>query len=131
MRSLHVESLRVAWVDTDASGRIHFTAAFRWAETAEHGLLRALGCEMKGEYPRRHVEATYHHSLHFDEPIELHLDIEDIGRTSVTYRWQVLRAGMLAVEGRHVAVRVNDDGRPIAVGPELRGAFAAANAAAT
>ena len=28
----HRERLRVAWVDTDAGGRIHFTAAFRWAE---------------------------------------------------------------------------------------------------
>ena len=27
----HVERTRVAWVDTDAGGRIHFTAAFRWA----------------------------------------------------------------------------------------------------
>jgi len=31
----HIERSRVAWVDTDAGGRIHFTAAFRWAELAE------------------------------------------------------------------------------------------------
>ena len=37
------ESSRVAWVDTDAGGRIHFTAAFRWAEQAETALMRRLG----------------------------------------------------------------------------------------
>jgi acyl-CoA thioester hydrolase len=35
-----VERARVAWVDTDAGGRIHFTAAFRWAEAAETELMR-------------------------------------------------------------------------------------------
>jgi hypothetical protein len=39
----HVAQSRVAWVDTDAAGRIHFTAAFRWAEMAETALLRSLG----------------------------------------------------------------------------------------
>ena len=34
----HVERLRVAWVDTDAGGRIHFSNAFRWAELAETAL---------------------------------------------------------------------------------------------
>ena len=38
-----VEQSRVAWVDTDAGGRIHFTAAFRWAEQAETALIRRLG----------------------------------------------------------------------------------------
>ena len=39
----HSQSFRVAWVDTDASGRIHFTAAFRWAEATETSLYRELG----------------------------------------------------------------------------------------
>jgi acyl-CoA thioesterase FadM len=39
----HSERFRVAWVDTDAGGRIHFTAAFRWAEATETGLMRELG----------------------------------------------------------------------------------------
>ena len=56
-----VERLRVAWVDTDAGGRIHFTAAFRWAEVAETALMRGLGLiDGWGSYPRRHVEADFH-----------------------------------------------------------------------
>jgi hypothetical protein len=52
-------SLRVAWVDTDAGGRIHFTAAFRYAERAETALLRQLGLvDRLVDYPRRRVEAA-------------------------------------------------------------------------
>ena len=55
------ERFRVAWVDTDTGGRIHFTAAFRWAEVTETSLYRRLGL-LRGEladFPRRHVEADY------------------------------------------------------------------------
>src|SRR5207247_3063539 len=56
----HVGRSRVAWIDTDAGGRIHFTAAFRWAEAAETALLRSLGLlDGWGDYPRRAVEAEY------------------------------------------------------------------------
>jgi len=63
---------RVAWVDTDAGARIHFTAAFRWAEEAETELMRRLGV-LKGrwgDYPRRKVEAEYLKVLRFDRSEE-------------------------------------------------------------
>ena len=68
-RYLHVEHLRVAWVDTDASGRIHWSSAFRWAELAEHRLLAGLGRsrDEAGGYPRRAAEVTYHRALEFDD----------------------------------------------------------------
>ncbi len=34
-----IERTRVAWIDTDAGGRIHFTAASRSAEAAETALM--------------------------------------------------------------------------------------------
>ena len=45
----HIEPGRVQWVDTEAGARIHFTAAFRWAEAAETALMRRLGapCESR------------------------------------------------------------------------------------
>src|ERR687886_388171 len=56
---IHVERTRVAWVDTDAGGRIHFTAAFRWAEAAETGLGRSLGLLQDwGDLPRRAVRGV-------------------------------------------------------------------------
>src|SRR6266498_3159839 len=71
---VHVERTRVAWVDTDAGGRIHFTAAFRWAEAAETALGRSLGLLQEwGDLPRRAVEAEYLQVLRFEDEIEVEL----------------------------------------------------------
>lgn len=108
----HREHFRVLWVDTDAGGRIHFTAAFRWAEAAELGLYRALGLiDHVPNLPRRHVEADYHRVLVFEDEIVLTLDVASVGRTSVTYAWRIERDGELAIEGRHTVVNVDADGR--------------------
>lgn len=111
---LHVEHVRVAWVDTDAGGRIHWTAVFRWAELAEHALLRSIGRDRSeaGPYPRRSAEVSYHRPLHFDDEIEVRLGVEKAGRTSMTFGWQLVRGDELCVEGRHTVIHVGDDGRP-------------------
>jgi acyl-CoA thioester hydrolase len=119
---LHTERLRVAWVDTDASGRIHWAAVFRWAELAEHALLRSLGRgrDDAGPYPRRATEATYHLALEFDDEFEVRLGVEKAGRTSFTFGWQLVRGDELCVEGRHTVVHVDEDGRPAPWPDELR-----------
>jgi len=121
----HRERLRVLWVDTDAGGRIHFTAAFRWAEAAELGLYRALGLtDRVPRLPRRHVEADYHRVLVFDDEIDLTLDVASVGTTSVTYAWQIERGGELAIEGRHTVVNVDADGRAQPLDDAFRAALA-------
>jgi acyl-CoA thioester hydrolase len=122
----HVERTRVAWVDTDASGRIHFTAAFRWAELAETGLTRKLGpLDGWGSFPRRRVEADYLRVLVFDDEIEIRLWVEKVGTTSVTYAWTISKDGEPYVEGRHIAVHVDEAGRPEPLPEQVRAALAA------
>jgi YbgC/YbaW family acyl-CoA thioester hydrolase len=116
----HTAHLRVAWVDTDASGRIHFTAVFRWAELAEHALLRALGVSLVEGFPRRHAEATYHNVLGFDDIFELVLTVEKVGRTSIIYSWKAFRGDSLCIEGRHVVVCVDEHEKPQPIPQELR-----------
>ena len=105
---------RVAWIDTDAGGRIHFTVAFRWAEAAESTLYRELGLigDRKGDYPRRHVEADYLKVLRFEDEVEVHLRVAKVGRTSVTFTWDVRHEGDIAIKGTHTVVRVDENGRP-------------------
>ncbi len=104
---------RVAWVDTDAGGRIHFTAAFRWAEQAEVALSRRLGLlEAWGNYPRRRVEAEYLKALVFEDEIEVLLRVDSVGTTSITYVWEIAKDGEPYVRGRHTVVRVDREGRP-------------------
>ena len=90
----HVMQSRVAWVDTDAGGRIHFTAAFRWAEAAETALRRSLGLlDDWADYPRREVEAEYLAVLRFEDEFELELVAEQVGTTSITYAWEIRHDG--------------------------------------
>ncbi|GAB2916372.1 tol-pal system-associated acyl-CoA thioesterase [Rhodococcus aerolatus] len=118
------ERRRVLFVDTDAGGRIHFTAALRWAEAVEHRLVRDLdpGCDI-GTWPRRRVEATYHRALGFDDEFDLTLGVVRVGSTSVTWAWQVERDGAVWVEGGYTTVHVGADGAPEPVPAALRAAL--------
>ena len=92
-----VERMRVAWVDTDAGGRIHFSNAFRWAEVAETSLMRRVGMlDGWGDFPRKHVEAEFHQVLRFDDELEVRLRVERVGTTSITYAWTIERGGEVA-----------------------------------
>ncbi len=124
-RPTHVVRTRVAWVDTDAGGRIHFTAAFRWAEAAETGLARELGLlDEWSDLPRRAVEAEYLDVLRFEDEIEVELTPERVGRTSVTYAWEIRRDGLVCIRGRHTAVHVDAAGRPSPLPEPIREALA-------
>jgi len=118
---------RVAWIDTDAGGRIHFTAAFRWAEAGETALLRTLGLlDDWADYPRRAVEAEYLAVLRFEDEFELELTPEHVGTSSVTYGWEIRRGGDVCIRGRHTAVHVDADGRPAPLSPNVRRALSGA-----
>jgi YbgC/YbaW family acyl-CoA thioester hydrolase len=120
----HRERTRVRWVDTDAGGRIHFTAAFRWAEMAELELYRRLGLlEQVPHLPRRHVDAEFHRVLVFDDEIDVTLSVASVGTTSITFEWQITRDDELAVEGRHTVVRVDADGSPQPIDDATRAAL--------
>ena len=114
MPAEHTERGRVTWIDTDASGRIHYSAVFRWAEKAEIELHRTLGLIDSGwrETPRKRVEATYEKPLRFDDEIETTLRVVRVGRTSIEFAWEVRHEGEVAVAGAHVTVHVGADGRP-------------------
>jgi len=119
-----VERMRVAWVDTDAGGRIHFSNAFRWAEVAETSLMRRVGMlDGWGDFPRKHVEAEFHQVLRFDDEFEVRLHVERVGTTSITYAWTIERGGEVCVTGRHTVVNVDGDGRPTPIRDEIRTAL--------
>ena len=120
----HVEKARVAWVDTDAGGRIHFTAAFRWAEMAETGIRRKLGLvEEWGNYPRRKVEAEFLKVLVFEDEIEVRIRPEGVGQTSIIWAFEVTRDSELCVRGSLVVVHVDDEGRPAPLTEKERAAL--------
>jgi YbgC/YbaW family acyl-CoA thioester hydrolase len=97
---------RIEWSDTDASGMYHNTAAFRFIEVAETALLDRLGFvhEVYGRHPRVHIEADFLSPLRFRDLVEIELRVAQVGRTSVTYEFEMRSGGEPAVRGKAVAV---------------------------
>jgi 2-aminobenzoate-CoA ligase len=97
---------RVEWSDTDASGWYHNTAAFRWIEAAETTLLARLGFigDIYGRHPRVHIEADFLSTLHFHDLVDVECRVEQVGTTSVTYAFRILRGEDVTVRARMVTV---------------------------
>lgn len=92
---------RIEWMDTDAAGIYHWTAAFRLAEAAEAALHTELGFAERtfGATPRVSVAAEFARSLRFNDEVEVLLAVERLGRTSVRYRLQITGPDGPAVTG--------------------------------
>ena len=131
MPTIHTEKLRVNWVDTDASGRIHYTAALRYFEIAEHGLMRALFGGLGGgpdkssfSMPRVHVEADYKLALRYPDEFTCSARVEKIGNTSVTFAYEIRNlAGEVAIVGRIAAVATDLAGEKMPLPAEFRAAL--------
>lgn len=127
----------VDWVDTDAAGHYHHSAVIRWVEAAENELHLAIGRpELFGAVPRVRYEVDYLDRLWFRDEVVTRLWVETVGRSSVTYAFEVTGPRGPAAQGRMVCVNVgeraagpgDEGGSPAAEWPEevreglLRGA---------
>jgi acyl-CoA thioester hydrolase len=80
----------VEWIDTDASGHQHNSAVMRWVESAEAELVRALDLpEYFPSAPRVHQAISYRSKLWFGQRITATVDVRKLGRTSMTYAFEV------------------------------------------
>ncbi len=117
----HTERMRVNWVDTDASGLIHYTAALRYFEVPEHVLMREAFGDALVKMPRVHVEADYQNALRYPEEFDCTARVVGVGRTSVRWEYEIVKTdGVRAITGKIVAVAVGPDGRPMEVPDSLR-----------
>src|SRR5690242_6363356 len=81
---------RIRFVDTDASGRIHFSAMLRYFEAAEQEFLRSIGQHFTDvhvtgmEFPRINVECTYTSAVGYDDLVNIEVRLERVGNSSYT-----------------------------------------------
>lgn len=110
------------WMDTDAAGIWHWTAAFRHLEAAEHALHEALGiAELTfGSSPRVRVEVDFRSPVAFGDVVASSLAVESVGRSSITYGVRLRVGDRVAAAGRLVTVIVGDDGAAVAVPAVVR-----------
>lgn len=103
---------RIEWSDTDASGHHHHAAILRMAEEAEAELMERLGLAgLYGRLPRVHVEADFRRPLAFRDRVRVRLAVGELGRTSVTWEFEVRHGRRVAATGRVVAVKLAAGGR--------------------
>ena len=101
----------VAFADTDASGRAHFTAILRYVEDAEHAYLAEKGIPVisaSSGWPRVHVQCDYRAPLAYGDEIITRLSINKVGNSSVGYAFIVSKNGQVCAEGNMVIVRVGE-----------------------
>jgi acyl-CoA thioester hydrolase len=96
----------VEFADTDMAGIAHFTAFFRYMESAEHELLRHLGLSVFSEteegpisFPRVSVRCDYQSPVMCEDVVDIEVAVVRVGEKSVTYEFNFTK-----------------DGEPIAVG---------------
>ncbi len=113
---IHRQTGEIAFGDTDASGWMHFPNIFRYVEEAEHACLRSRGLLVfardQGGWPRVKVSCDYKRPFRYGDAYEVLLAISRIGKSSVTWDFQVLNAsGEVAAFGSMTNVRVDHTGK--------------------
>lgn len=111
--------VRVSMMDTDSSGRIHFTAMLRYMDMAEHELMRSLGFPYalslrEMAFPRVHVSCDLRGAIRYDDQLNIEARVVHVGRSS----WSVaFRATPWRAEGDEAseANRVLAEGKIVIV----------------
>ncbi|MGQ4430829.1 acyl-CoA thioesterase [Streptomyces sp. SAS_260] len=103
------------WIDTDAAGIYHNTTVVRFAEAAEAELMRAY--DIPGYFPvapRVRYEVEFEASVRFGEEVETRVELIRLGRSSMTFGFEVWRTAAddgpncRAARGSYVTVHVPD-----------------------
>ena len=99
---------RLLFVDTDASGRIHYSALFRHVEAAEMEFFRFIGRPFGGmsldelKYPRVRVEADYKAPIVCDDQLDIHVWVDRIGTASYTMAYSIRKGEVEAAAAKLV-----------------------------
>jgi acyl-CoA thioester hydrolase len=99
--------VRVYWEDTDGQGVVYYANYLKFMERCRTEWLRSIGVDqvsMRAEQGLIFVivslEAEYKRPARLDDELTVTCEIEEHGRTSFTFRQEVLRGGEVLVSGR-------------------------------
>lgn len=114
---------RVEFRDTDAAGIAHFSVFFNYMEEVEHEFLRSRGMSVVTHdaqgllsWPRVSAQCDYQGAVRFEDLIDVELNVDRIGKKSVTYRFIFRHGGRQVAAGRLTAVCCRmEQGAPRAV----------------
>ncbi|TWT87444.1 1,4-dihydroxy-2-naphthoyl-CoA hydrolase [Pseudobythopirellula maris] len=121
----------VEFSDTDMAGIAHFSAFFRWMESAEHALLRSTGLSVFDipaevdlpdgaslSFPRVKASCDYRSPARCEDELDVAVTIGRLGAKSVTYKVRFSLDGKELAEGEVTSVCcVIQHGKPPASTP--------------
>ncbi len=93
---------RIRFIDTDASGRIHYTCLFRYFEAAEIEFMRSLGVSYRSRdiaLPRVHAECDYLLAILYDDVLQIEVRVSKVGRASISLEFKAFKEAALAARG--------------------------------
>ncbi|HUE88819.1 MAG TPA: acyl-CoA thioesterase [Vicinamibacterales bacterium] len=100
---------RVQYKETDASGIVHFSSFFVYAEEAEHAMWRAAGLSVEPlataiGWPRVSAAFDFFKPLRFEDEIEVRIRL--VERTAKTFRYQsvIMLDGEVAAMGSSTSI---------------------------
>jgi len=109
--SAFTTSRRVEFRDTDAAGIAHFTALLAYMEEAEHAFLRHVGLSVHADgpsgimsWPRASLQCDFEGAAKFEEVVDIAVRIQRLGRTSVTYGFELSHQGRSVAQGTMTSV---------------------------
>jgi acyl-CoA thioester hydrolase len=100
------KNIRIQFVDTDLSQRIHYSSIFRYFEVMDHDFFRRIGYPYKKifqlglDMPRVHVECSYIGNIEYDDELEVQATISKIGNSSYTFSFSFLNEDQVVAKGR-------------------------------
>ncbi len=97
--------VRVPFHDVDSTGRIHFTAMFRYMEIAEHELRRSIGFPQATSFPetvfpRVRVTCDFRGAIRYDDELTIEARVERVGRSSWTVAFVARSTGEARTRGQ-------------------------------
>ena len=99
-------NIRIQFVDTDMSGRIHYSAIFKYFEMMDHDFFRSIGysyneiLKLGFHVPRVHVECSYIGEIVYDDELEAQVAVEKVGNSSYTLAFSFFKEEQCVAKGR-------------------------------
>ena len=97
---------QVEFRDTDAAGIMHFASILGLMEEAEHEFLRAVNLPLFSphgdgqiSWPRVSVQCDFKSPAKFEDSIEIQVQVQRLGKRSVTYRFSLTCESRLVATG--------------------------------
>lgn len=121
-----IHQVRVIFGDTDQMGVVYYGNYMRYFEASRAAFLRHLGKSHADldawgvALPVAEAHCRYRRPAHYEDLLDVHIEVTEIGGASLRFEYEVRRDGELLAEGYTLHATVNPEGRILRMPKQLR-----------